>query len=257
MAKNGVVKAYHAIIHTSRQAPVSTQAEQPRRLPEGGAEAGMLPHAIRVEPRHPGYALDSMARLNFASIHSFDYGVKIKMFGKIHNQSLQDFAYQFRHVWQDRRQHVEQHHTAESMTSSSTPQSLTQAQPLGSSGARTPLTSQPLSQLPAGSSSTAFTHERNDSGVNFEGPVRVEQIINALNILRLRAQRENLPSPPYLDVSQQQRLAQDYQARVHFLTQISNIWNAIREGGARNQESNEDTEDDGGGVESEDTSDES
>ena len=165
----------------------------------------MLPNPIRVRPRHPnslGYALDPMARLNFGSIQSFDHGVKVKLFGEIHEDSEYDFEYQFRLVWQNNPMFTEQHYPAQE-----------------------PGAAQPA----AGPNAAGPSHQRNDSGVNFEGPVDLQEVTNALQRVHITAANQHLPAPPLLDAATQQGLAQDYEARKRYFAAIQNSWTRVLE----------------------------
>ena len=166
----GIVKEHYAIIHTTRNAPEPKPDEMPQRTQGSNSEAGMLPYPIRVRPRRAGdegYALDRMSRLSFAQIESFDYGVKVKLLGRVHESSLQHFQYQFRLVWQGSQPAIPERHDPPSSTS---PESPNPRLAVSIAPARSPTAN---TQTPAGMS---ISHGRTDSGIAFEGPVSVDAV---------------------------------------------------------------------------------
>ena len=102
VAAIGVVKSHHAIIYCGRpdQAPCQKQTERPRRLSSGHLESGVLPQAIRVIPYDKSATLDPMSRVDYADVTEFENQVpNIRIFGKVHEDSLAAMFYQYQSVW--------------------------------------------------------------------------------------------------------------------------------------------------------------
>lgn len=94
-----VIKSHHAIIYTG-QLPNLTGEEQPRRMPNGQPETGVLPQAIRVVTYDRGTALDPMARLDYGDRYLFEAGVpNIRLWGRVHDDFHAALFVQYTQVW--------------------------------------------------------------------------------------------------------------------------------------------------------------
>lgn len=91
VAKKGVTKSDHAIIHTGRTTPSPAEAERP-----GRGEPSMQPYAIRVDPDVSCARLDVMSRINFAETHTIQHYAKVKPFGKVNRDSVVHLLTQYR-----------------------------------------------------------------------------------------------------------------------------------------------------------------
>lgn len=94
VAKRGVVKSEHVIIHSTRTAPDVRRDEQP-----GRGERGIRPVPIRVQPDMPNSALDPMSRLNLAGVTMIQHNNKVQNFGKVCEESVINLRRQFENVW--------------------------------------------------------------------------------------------------------------------------------------------------------------
>jgi hypothetical protein len=94
VAKSGVVKSEHVIIHTTRNPPGLGQGESPKRN-----ESGMRPVPIRAEPDVQGAALDPMSRLNLGGVTLIQHNNKVEHFGRIAQASVHELLTQFGNVW--------------------------------------------------------------------------------------------------------------------------------------------------------------
>lgn len=230
VARAGVTKAHHSIIYTTHHAPTPAEGELPRRQPAGLLpEPPMLPHPIRVRPRYPdalGYALDRMARLNYRAVFSFDLGVKVKLFGNVHERSEENLQYQFNYIWQNTRMFTSGHYTAEGTVTSNTP--ATQAR-----GAASSRSGNPMAEPSTGTGAQPPSVGRTGSGLNFEGPIDVQEISRTLQGLQDRATDQDLPAPNPVSAADQQRLALDYETRRVYFDRIRNQWRTILQQRAR------------------------
>lgn len=230
VGKAGIKKHHHTIIYTRKQPPSPTAPEMPQRKSDGSPEDGMQTNPIRVVPREKGIALDPMARLNYGNPITFDYGVKVEFFGRVHASSMQDFLYQFLLVLRNHQ------HTAGYPTLSSISPRVSRLPSL------TPVVSPTRSQIAAtpavpGPSTLAASHSRHDSGVGigFEGPVTVEEVINVLNILRVSAEHQGMPLPPNLTDDGLRTMAQNHTVRKRYLDAYKAIWNLAQHARDQNQ----------------------
>lgn len=81
----------------------------------------MQPNAIRVRPYDLATALDPQARLDYASIHQFDWGVSnIRLFGIVHEDSQAALSIQYRTVWHTIRDTAQAHAPVLGSSASST-----------------------------------------------------------------------------------------------------------------------------------------
>ncbi|KAI7222729.1 hypothetical protein KC333_g925 [Hortaea werneckii] len=98
VSKEGVNKSEHAIIYTGEHAPKPTRFEEPRP-----GERPMRPTPLRVvadDPKHPTMGrLTSMSRIDFGKVHTVQYNVKVRPFGRIHPKSKQNLLSQFYNVF--------------------------------------------------------------------------------------------------------------------------------------------------------------
>ena len=94
VGKRGVVKAEHAIVHTTRDSPRPVPAELPHRN-----EDGMRSQPIRIVPDQPTDKLDSMSRIDFGKIYTIQHNIKVKPFGNVHERSRGALFTQFNNVW--------------------------------------------------------------------------------------------------------------------------------------------------------------
>jgi hypothetical protein len=230
------VKRHHAIIYTRRPAPQVTTAELPQRMPDGTPEDGMLPNSIRVTPRHHSLALDPMARINFGNPITFDYGVRVELFGRVHENSMQDFIFQFRHVW-THRQNTSEHqapHGSIDPGTSHPPLPAPVASPTTRLTVPVPLSQNPATQVAAGPSTSAASRARNDSGVSFPGPIDVQVIINAIETFRHNAEQQDMPPPPDVTSDGLQTMAQNHEVRLQYFDAYKALWNRARQ--AKTQE---------------------
>ncbi|KAF2768340.1 hypothetical protein EJ03DRAFT_259331, partial [Teratosphaeria nubilosa] len=78
VAKEGVRKSNHAIVHIGKQAPQPSIYELPR-----DGELAMLPYPIRIDPDRPDIRLDSMSRIDFGKVHPIDHKCKVKSLGMV------------------------------------------------------------------------------------------------------------------------------------------------------------------------------
>lgn len=97
VAKPGVIRSHHCIIHSSSIAPQPTRAEFPRR-----GEDGMRPVPIRVDLDNPVDRLDPMSRVHLAGPIQIHHGLRTRDIGVVSEQSERDLRRQFRNVWGDR-----------------------------------------------------------------------------------------------------------------------------------------------------------
>lgn len=89
-AKRGIKKCDHAIIHTGKDAPKPTAAEQPIH-----GDRGMQLHPIRVDADERDTKLDPMSRVDFGGPHTIRHTFKVKSFGKVHRDSMVHLETQF------------------------------------------------------------------------------------------------------------------------------------------------------------------
>ena len=94
VAKRGVKKSDHAIIHTGKWAPEATPAE----VATSGKD-GMLPHAIQVDSDR-AEQLHAMSRIDFGKVYTIEHNVKVCNFGRVNPASMSALRTQFGIVWQ-------------------------------------------------------------------------------------------------------------------------------------------------------------
>lgn len=94
VAKRGVNKSEHAIVHTGRIAPEPRHNEI--APPD---EVGLLPEAIRINVDDRTEKLDPMSRLNLGKLYTIEHYVKVRSFGHVHPSSMQPLTSQFQKVW--------------------------------------------------------------------------------------------------------------------------------------------------------------
>ncbi|KAK4950621.1 hypothetical protein LTR10_010614 [Elasticomyces elasticus] len=97
VSKEAVVKADHAIIHNSPEAPLPRTDE----LPKPG-EQGMQPIPIRFVTDNKYEGLSSMLRLDFATIYTISHETMVKPLGMVHQDSVWALQAQFREVHRQR-----------------------------------------------------------------------------------------------------------------------------------------------------------
>lgn len=91
VAKRGVIKSEHAIVHFTRNAPLPTAAEDNIREP-------MLQYSIRVDPDEKHMQLDEMSRVAMAEPHCIQHIMRVKSIGKVNTKSMPHLVNQFRSV---------------------------------------------------------------------------------------------------------------------------------------------------------------
>ena len=237
VAKVGVVKHHHSIIYTRIPAPLPTSSELPQRRPDGAPEEGMLPNSVRVAPRSQALALDPLARLNYGNPLAFDYGVRVETFGRVHDNSVQDFIFQFRYVWRNRQTTAESQSLRVSASpgpAHSTPPVSDQpaaesvnAPPLATSTAPAALGRGPPAQVAAGPGTSEVSHARSDSGiagVAFQGPIGVEVVVDAIDKFKRSAATQELPAPPELTIDGLQTMAQNHEVRQQYFDAYKALW---------------------------------
>ena len=96
VGKRFVVKSEHAIIHTSKTAPVPLPDETP-----GRDEPGMRSQPIRVVPDNPTDKLDDESRIDFGKVHTIHHNIKVKAFGMVHPKFMAALTSQWFNVWQN------------------------------------------------------------------------------------------------------------------------------------------------------------
>lgn len=92
VAKKGVTKGEHAIVHFSKKPPPPTRNEEPER-----GEAPML-DPIRVDPDEKNTPLDEMSRVSMAQPHCIQHNLRVKSIGKVNTKSMPSLINQFRSV---------------------------------------------------------------------------------------------------------------------------------------------------------------
>lgn len=104
VAKRGVTKSDHCIVHTGSIAPDPRPGELPHP-----PEQGMQATPIRVDSDDRTIRLDEMSRIDFSKPVSVDDYNVVKNFGKVHPDSIQALVSQFRNVMDPSR--VQRVHT--------------------------------------------------------------------------------------------------------------------------------------------------
>jgi ankyrin repeat protein len=94
VAKQNVVKSEHAIVYTSKSAPLTRKTELP-----GPGEAPMRRIPIRVDLDHATEQLDVLSRINFRAICPIPFNVNTKSCGFVNKDSLEALRQQFEDVW--------------------------------------------------------------------------------------------------------------------------------------------------------------
>jgi len=94
VAKHGVVKANHAVLHNHDSTPRLTEAERPMVN-----ERGML-SPIRVRGRLPHDRCHPMARINFARTYTVEHNVKVYHFGNVVKDDVSVLFEQWQRVLQ-------------------------------------------------------------------------------------------------------------------------------------------------------------
>ena len=195
MGAPGVIKSHHAIIYTSQPRPALV-SEQPQRLQNGLPESGMQPGPIRVVTYDRGKALDPMARLDYGDRYEFDYGVpNIRLFGKVHEDSLANLYVQYNSVWSAIQRAVQ----------GTVPRPGT---------------------LPTtGSSTTEVPARRVDYSAPNSGPISDDQMRTLLRHYHAYARRHNLVMPDQQLTTQQiHGLAANAEARAQYLRRVRDLW---------------------------------
>ncbi|KAK4502652.1 hypothetical protein PRZ48_006078 [Zasmidium cellare] len=84
VAKRGVQKSDHAVVHSTREPPanIPTRDEQPSRK-----EQGMKPQKIRIDMTDRTEALDPMSRINLAKVYTIEHNVKVRDLGMVNRES--------------------------------------------------------------------------------------------------------------------------------------------------------------------------
>ncbi|KAK5170648.1 uncharacterized protein LTR77_005237 [Saxophila tyrrhenica] len=95
VAKRGVKKSDHTIIHCGKKAPLPAADELPNPALR---EAGMQPDPIRVDPDLSDKKLDEKSRVDFAKPSVIHHNVKVKSFGMVNRASLRHLHAQYRNV---------------------------------------------------------------------------------------------------------------------------------------------------------------
>lgn len=95
VAKPGVKKSDHVIIHTGRIPPKPSTEELPTR-----DEEGMRAQPIRIDPTDRARPLHPMSRLNLRKLYNVEHNVKVSDFGMINRESRNAFTSQFTDVWE-------------------------------------------------------------------------------------------------------------------------------------------------------------
>lgn len=80
VAKAGIDRSKHAIIHMRGNRPRAVQSE-PR----------MVKEPLEVDPARPDQKLDSMSRVNFGKVYTVEHNVKVLPVGKITEASRARF----------------------------------------------------------------------------------------------------------------------------------------------------------------------
>ena len=99
VGRQGIVKSDHGIVYTGKQPPWALPTEAPVRGLGGNMELGMRPVAIRVVADDPSEKLESTMRLDYGTIYTIQHNVKVKRFGKVHDNSMKALLAQFSAVW--------------------------------------------------------------------------------------------------------------------------------------------------------------
>lgn len=94
VARKGVCKSDHAIIHTTKEPPAPTLQEAPSR-----GESGMMSRSIRVDVDVKTDKLDEMSRVNFGKHYTIEHKAKVKSLGKVNRDSLQPLLSQTMAIW--------------------------------------------------------------------------------------------------------------------------------------------------------------
>lgn len=93
VAKPGVVKANHAIVFTTDEAPGPAPGEVPSQLSK---ELPMQRYAIRIEAHATsGWQLDDLSRLNFADPQKIEHYTKVQDVGFVHAESMGPLQWQY------------------------------------------------------------------------------------------------------------------------------------------------------------------
>ncbi|KAF2087089.1 hypothetical protein K490DRAFT_57161 [Saccharata proteae CBS 121410] len=95
VAKTGVLKSEHSIVHTIDQYPQSTNLERPRRNEEGMLTPISVVPTDEVERR-----MDPMSRVNYGKPYTVEHNVKVFDFGQVHDDSISIMRRNFLGVWQ-------------------------------------------------------------------------------------------------------------------------------------------------------------
>ena len=95
VAKRGVTKEEHAIIHTGRIPPHILFGETPAR-----GERGMLASAVRVDADENTEKLDPVSRIDFGKLYTIHHNVKVRSIGMVNRASMNALHAQFKLVWQ-------------------------------------------------------------------------------------------------------------------------------------------------------------
>lgn len=164
VAKPGVNKSEHSIIHTGKDAPPPRSNEVPTR----GSQEPPMRESIRVVPDIPTQALDEMSRIDFGQVCTIHHNYKVKPFGMVHPRSLRTLKAEFGYVWRVPETVAGEVPTAESSSSaaaraSQTPQS-------GQIGSALPAT--PAEMVQRARQAQSAYHRLKDEGYNHEGAVQ-------------------------------------------------------------------------------------
>lgn len=99
VAKAGVSKFQHSIIHSSRESPNPEHGEIPISHVYGTEGQPMLSPPIRVRMNRPQDALDYMSRVNFAAVYIVRHTVNALSIGEVHPRSMLDLQHHFHTTW--------------------------------------------------------------------------------------------------------------------------------------------------------------
>ena len=214
VAAKGVIKSHHAIIYTGAL-PSLKENEQPRRLPNGQPENGVLPQPIRVEAYDRGTALDNMARLDYGDRFVFDYGVpNIRLWGRVHPDYHAPLYVQYTQVW-----------------------GAIQRAALGVTPAPNP-----SADVTTQSTTTEVPPTRIDFSTPDSGPISDDAVTTLLRQYEEYADRNNLSMPSRrLNQAEIRTLARDSARRATYLRQIRDRW---QEEVSNNRDDDDDDDDD-------------
>ena len=97
VAKKEVKKSEHCIAYTGSCPPAPEENERSRP-----GEAPMKPTPIRIETTDRTDKLHPMSRINLGKVWPIEDNIRVKDYGRVHKDSLDDLMEQFRKVNQER-----------------------------------------------------------------------------------------------------------------------------------------------------------